>query len=173
MNLKSVLMELYRDILKEVLDFNNIAILDYQKVNSRKYTFSFNDSEIVAEFQPMGFDELTFKQQFIQPTNNVINMSFSVDDVESQAYKTTLAEMLPIFNTLRVIAEDYVSNQKPDILTIISTSRLGGAATDKSKDRIYELLMRKHLMPGYGIGECEFISAKMKGFYLYKVKRKR
>lgn len=173
MNLKSILMELYRDILKEVLDFNNIAILDYRKINSEQYEFQYKGMDIDASFQPMGYDELTFAQQFIMPTNNVINMTFSVNDLEDQALKLPLKDMLPIFNTLRVIADDYVSIKKPDILVFISTSREGGVGTDKGKDKVYELMLRKFMPNGYGVGKCVFKPANMAGFCLYKVKRKK
>mgnify|MGYP003556256593 FL=1 len=172
MNLKSVLMELYRDIIKEVLDFNNIAILDYQKVNSNQYKFEQNGLDIEVLFQESDFDEFEFPN-YILPTNHIFNVAFSVNDDEGQWKKTTLGEMLPIYNTVREITTEFVNNVKPDVLVVISMDRLGLPVTDKSKDKIYELMMRKFAPTNYGIVKAVFKPANMVGFCLYKVKRKR
>lgn len=170
MKLKSLLLELYKDIIHEIFDFENIEILDFHRISNNSYKFEYNNFEINVIFQDAKYEDFEFKQKFLKNTNSVVNMSFSVNDVEDQADKTDISILLPIYNTLRYIATEYITTKKPDIVICISTNRYGKFETDSGKDRIYELIMRKYTPPNYGVGQCTFKPANLSGFCLYKIK---
>lgn len=173
LKLRYLLNEISRDSLKEILDFDGIEDLEFKKLNPYEYTFQTNDRlEGYVQFEHFIGDELNdykFQPLLTDKFSEFYNSAFSVDGVSSQAKESDLKYYYPILKVITKINHQFISEIKPDCLTIFTDARDGSGLSDSAKDRIFKLMAQKHPASGYGMSSVNFIPDNKDGFCLYKI----
>lgn len=160
------------EILKEILDYENIADYEIEEINDFEYKFkTVDDSEVYIQFQDFTGDEVNeyfrFPETFGTKLKLVYNTAFSVDGDDAQAKVADLSYTLPIFKTITKINKTFISKINPDCITVFATSRTG-EGIDAVKLRIWKLNATKHRPTGYNMSKCFKRENNEVGFCLYK-----
>lgn len=159
------LAEIYKEI-QESFDFNKIEEKPFSKINSTEYKSS--DSTLKVEFQEIPKSILHKKYHNADGCYNVL---FTIDDIQTQAKKTDYSEFISILKTVKLVTEDFIQNEHPQILVFLSIDKMGsGLITDPQKDRLYKYAITKNLPSGYGIDYDikPYESLNMTGIVLFR-----
>jgi hypothetical protein len=156
------LSKLLTEILKEAGDLKNIQVIPYNKISDDLYEFSYNGMDVKVEFESHPSDIITdtiipnvndevFQQVISKRADNIngYNVSFSVNDTDTQAKKTDIRTLFVILNTVVSIIKEFIREKKPFLLTVFSMSKFGSMSTDKQKSMLYAAISNQHLPSDY------------------------
>jgi hypothetical protein len=156
------LSKLLTEILKEAGDLKNIQVIPYNKISDDLYEFSYNGMDVKVEFESHPSDIITdtiipnvndevFQQVISKRADNIngYNVSFSVNDTDTQAKKTDIRTLFVILNTVVSIIKEFIREKRPFLLTVFSMSKFGSMSTDKQKSMLYAAISNQHLPSDY------------------------
>lgn len=147
------LTTLYEQILIEILDFNNIELLKYTKVNNNQYKIKINNDLVEINFYNDKIEPDVFTLPEIITKlydTETVHIGYTFNDVDTQFKKMPLNGFLPILKTIVEIVNRYIIENQPNSLIIFSTDRYGSFEVDPAKDKIYKLLVKKYIPLNYG-----------------------
>lgn len=158
--------------IKEAFDFENIQAIDTKKVTNTKYKSI--DGSLEVQFDVITeldiIDGIINIPRNIENVKSAFNVSYSVNEVDDQSYKTDYNEFISILKGVKQSIEDFIESNQPDLLILVSRHREGGFRTDPSKDKLYKHAILKNLPNGYN-AEFDFepfYGSDLKGIVLYK-----
>ena len=156
------LSKLLTEILKEAGDLKNIQVIPYNKISDDLYEFSYDGMDVKVEFESHPSDIITdtiipnindevFQQVISKRADNIngYNVSFSVNDTDTQAKKTDIRTLFVILNTVVSIIKEFIREKRPFLLTVFSMSKFGSMSTDKQKSMLYAAISNQHLPSDY------------------------
>jgi hypothetical protein len=161
--------KLYTELV-EAFDFKNIVPVKLYKISSILYVSS--DKSIKANFKEYDLEEIELINLPTQLKNvkSVFNVGFSIDDLDSQSYKTDYKEYVAILAGVKDAIMDFIKNKNPDVLIFVSMDRGGDMANDNTKTKLYKYALMKNLPTGYKL-ETDlklFADYDLEGMILYK-----
>lgn len=146
------LTTLYEQILIEILDFNNIELLKYTKVNNNQYKIKINNDLVEINFYNDKIEPDVFTLPEIITKlydTETVHIGYTFNDVDTQFKKMPLNGFLPILKTIVEIVNRYIIKIAPKSLVVFSTDRYGSFGIDPTKDTIYKLLIKKYAPATY------------------------
>ena len=172
--LRYLINEIKFDLIKEVLDFNNIKSFEFTKLNNFEYEFEDHASQrVYVQFEEFIGDEIKqyfeFNPFLEDKLNKIYNCGFSINDITSKYRNDTLQDAFPLWKTIVLISHDFISNNQPECVTIFADSRdNSGVGKDSTKTRVFKLMIEKNAPSGYEISNVVLKPENVKGNCIYK-----
>lgn len=164
--LYSVLKVLHE--INEAFDFNNIESLRIKKVNDTTYKSDDGSVEIIFQKVPIKDQNKNIKYSNF---DDFYNVTFTVHDIDTQAFKTNYEEFIRILKAVKNAVDNFVKTNRPEVLLFMSMDKSGQSIqTDSQKDKLYKYAVVKNLPIGYGFDYDvkPFNFTDMKGIVLYR-----
>ena len=179
--LKNIISESY---INEIGDLKNIIPYNYIKLDTFNYYFESNIGDVDVEIERIPQSEeikfVTKSQIFKQKYEGqqLYNISFTVDGIDTQAVKSNLSELNRIIKTVTIIIEKFINSEKPFGLFV------SGANRDSSKlepDKVKNTLWLSIAtgvganLTGYRIdkGNLVYNGYKFEGFMIYQTNHRK
>lgn len=166
------LLELYREIVDEVFDFNNVQTYKLKPTfEGWEFQSIINGMEIPVYI----YIQDTTIDRFDVPTKlrsakNVVNFGFEIGNarISSQYTKSTYKDYIKILATVGEALDEYISIKHPDIVTFFSENKHGGQSVDSQKDNVYFKAIDRNKPSGYEVENVFDVVDKKLGIMIYK-----
>jgi len=180
-NLKNTITESY---IAEVGDLKNIVPYNYVKLGTFNYNFESNVGDVDVEIEKIPQSEeikfVTRSQIFNQKYDGqqLYNISFTVDGIDTQAVKSNLSELNRIIKTVTIIIDKFIQSEKPFGLFVSGANRNKELLTpDKVKNTLW-LSIATGVgvnLTGYRIdmGDLIYGGYKFEGFMIYQTNHRK
>lgn len=169
------LLEIYREIVNEVMDFDNVK--PYKPIPNNSgwsFTAEINDKFVNVEIfvEPANIIDFEVDQR-LRIAKNVVNFGFEIGEQGStnQYEKTNFSDYIRILATVNVAMNRFIANNDVDIITFFSDSKFGGHQPDLQKDRVYYAALEKNLPAGFDIGDIFYKKNNKKGIMIYNTRK--
>lgn len=166
------LLELYREIVDEVFDFNNVQTYKLKPTfEGWEFQSIINGTEIPVYI----YIQDTTIDRFDVPTKlrsakNVVNFGFEIGNarISSQYTKSTYKDYIKILATVGEALDEYISIKHPDIVTFFSENKHGGQSVDSQQDNVYFKAIDMNKSSGYEVENVFDVVDKKLGIMIYK-----
>jgi hypothetical protein len=177
------LAEIYKQIVNESGDLQNIKSYPYNKFGNKNYSFDVNEinTYVEVEFSNLkSLDDTEFKtttqiyNDYMKPDDKSYNIGYDVGGDQYQFTKTNIGVYNRIMKTIVDIIQDFISNVKPYSLWIVGTSK-NNILTNSQKNLIYYNISHHNMVPGYRIhdGSLNYEGATYDGYVIFQDRKKK
>jgi hypothetical protein len=171
------LTELYKQIINEYGDLQNIEPYSFTKTTN-KYTFFSDEIEVNVSVE---FDNVKSLEVKLDTVSKIYydnmkkddvsyNVSFEIEGIQSQFTKTNLSVYNRIMKTIVIIIQDFINIKKPYGLWIFGTNKKGLSMSDAQKNIIYYNISKYYMPSMYRISEAiaKYNGALYDGYVIFQ-----
>jgi hypothetical protein len=175
MNINSLKKIINESYIKEVGDLKNIDSYPYYNLGLNKWGFKTDFGETVvmfSTFDPADWGYFEVRHNDYDYSQEVINVSYAIEDVTSQIQKTNYRELLKIVKTVSMIIKEYIEKNSPYSILLFGDDKMGSGMSDKQKNSLYLMTALQNLPTGYRISKSKIKdpSVSLEGYIIFKNK---
>ena len=171
-NLKKIITESY---IKEVGDLKNIDYYQSYQLSPNEWGFKTDFGEVTVNFfpfDPAEWDHFEVRHNDYDYSQDVINVSYAIEDVTSQIQKSNYRELLKIVKTVSIIIKNYIEENSPYSILLFGDDKRGSGLSDKQKNSLYLMTALQNIPTGYRISKSTIKdpSVSLEGYIMFKNK---
>lgn len=129
-------------------DLSNIQFYPIKRVNNETYKYHDNNFSLVVKLVAIPYASQSLWFPNTVDLGHVYNLSFSVNDVTTQAKKTNVKEYFKILKTVLMATVDFIKREAPVVLILSGNGKdeeheyeIGSS----TKDRLYREIIKANL----------------------------
>lgn len=167
---------LLEQIIKEVGEIDKIEPYSWEKISNIKYKFFDKDGDLInVIFNKYSKDDIEYilnKSKALPNSNEYYNVSYNIEEKETQYKKDNYLSLLKIIKTVYDIIKDFINNKDISGLTFFARNKNEDfflSKTDPQKEMLYKAVLLKNIQnfPGWSFVDSN-LDDDFKGFIFYK-----